>query len=183
MIRRIGIAAIFLLALGGCASYDPGAYGHRDGSYRGGYNDGYYAVAADGYGDYYYDRPEVVVNDFGTGYYGAGYYGYPYFGFGYGPRSRFGYDPWFYNPWYGYGYSQAWYRPWPHNHRRGNDHDADDMPGGRLSTGMNPQQRFSAAPANESGVRMRDPERILREPRRELRDDQPRPRQRAEERR
>jgi hypothetical protein len=114
MIRRIAIIAT--LALGGCASYQS-AYdqGYRDGNYRGNYDGGYYAAAVDGSGDYYYDRPELVVNGYGGGYfYGscadvgfgvAGPFGY---GFGCGPG--FGYDPWFFGAWYPYHH---WHRPWP----------------------------------------------------------------------
>ncbi len=112
MIRRIVLAAL-AIALGGCATTDPGyRQAHRDGSYRGAYDGGYYAESSDGYGDYYYDRPQLIVNE----YYGG--YGYPYGGFGFGSPwqfgygSRFGYDPWFRDPWFGYG----WYRPWPRHH-------------------------------------------------------------------
>jgi len=108
MIRRIATIVLFALALGGCAT-DPAYRG--DGNYRGAYNDGYYSAPADGYGDYYYDRPQVV---FDAGYYG---YGGPYAGYGFGFGSPwvfgFGYDPWFRYPWYGYRYPHHWRRPWP----------------------------------------------------------------------
>lgn len=116
MIRPFVIASIVALALSACATSGSG--------YRQGYNGGYYAAAGNGYGDYYYDRPQVVVDD----YFG---YGYPYSGFGYGfnyfPGS-FGFG---YYPWHGYGYPYGWYQPWPrHHHHNDNDHDADDQPGG-----------------------------------------------------
>ena len=137
MKRRLVIAAALAFALGACASNDT-AYRHGDGSYRGAYNDGYYAAAENGYGDYYYDRPQVVYDD---GYVcnGSGYgFGSPGWGFG----ARFGYDPWFdgpcgYSAWSGsgyFGYPYYGYRPWPRHHHHDNDHDADDPPGGGLGS-------------------------------------------------
>ncbi len=129
MKRRVLIAAALVLALGACATNGT-AYRHADGDYSGVYDDGYYAAAGNGHGDYYYDRPQYVYDDYYG--YGAGCYR---FGYGFVPRgwsfgARFGYDPWFdgfcgYNAWYGfgpYGYPYGWYGPWPH-HRH---HDADD---------------------------------------------------------
>jgi hypothetical protein len=148
MIRRLAIASIVALVLGGCATYDSGyRHGYGDGSYRGDYNDGYYAAAENGYGDYYYDRPQIVWNE----PYG---YGYPWSGFGYGFSLRYGYDPW-----YGYGYPYGGYRPWPrHNH---NDHDADDPPGGWSNNhhvgGVRAQA--VASPNDGSGVRIDKPVR------------------------
>ncbi len=113
MIRRIAMTALLALALVGCATYDSvNREAYRDGSYRGNYDGGYYSAPADGYGDYYYDRPEVVFSA-----YDAGYFGGPYAGFGFGSAwgSGFGYDPWFYHPWYGYRYPYYWHRPWHHH--------------------------------------------------------------------
>ena len=108
MICRIAILAAFALAASGCATYDD-AYnqGYRTG--------GTYYAAANGYGDYYYDRPEVVFNDYGPGGYG---------GYGYG----FGYDPWFYNQWYCCRDRDDWDghdRDHDHDHGRDHDHDHD----------------------------------------------------------
>lgn len=131
MIRRLAVASIAMLALASCASYDSSyRHGYGDGSYRGSYNDGYYAAPENGYGDYYYDRPQVVVDDyFGYGYPYSGFgYGFGYSSGGFGSNWPFSYDPWSYNRWYGYGYPYGWYRPQPHHDY--NDHDADDFPGG-----------------------------------------------------
>ena len=73
------------LAGSGCATYQAG---YADGSYTGAYDGGFYASARSGYGDYYYDRPQVVYEDYGS---------YSGFGFGYGVRRL------------GLGYSAAYY--------------------------------------------------------------------------
>ncbi len=118
LMRRIVIAALFALALDGCATNDTGyRHSYADGSYRGRYDDGYYAASADGYGDYYYDRPQVVINDYSSGFYGGYGYGFGFYPGRFGFGARFGYDPWLYNPWYGYGYPYGWYRPWPRHHQ------------------------------------------------------------------
>jgi hypothetical protein len=158
MKRRFLIASMLALALGACASNDS-AYRHGDGSYRGAYNDGYYAAAENGYGDYYYDRPQVVYD----GYYGygCGALGYGFGAPGWGFGARFGYDPGFYGPcgynaWYGFGYPWGWYQPWPRHHHHDNDHDADDPPGGwsgghRVGVSM---WNFTNSQQNRSALRM-----------------------------
>ena len=127
MNRRLLIATL-ALALGACATNDT-AYRHGDGSYSGAYDGGYYAAAENGYGDYYYDRPQIAYDD----YYGCGGFGYGFGSPGWGFGARFGYDPWFYGPcgynaWYGFGYPWGWYQPWPRHRHHDNDHDADDPP-------------------------------------------------------
>jgi hypothetical protein len=108
MIRRIFLTAAFAFVLGGCATDSV----YHDGSYGGHYDGGYYSAPADGYGDYYYDRPQVVVDGYPDYFYG------PYAGYGFGYASwGFGYNPWFYRPWWVYGY-----HPWWGDH----DHDGDD---------------------------------------------------------
>jgi len=115
MNRRIVALTVLALALGGCATYQPGYAGYADGSYSGVYNDGYYVAPAGGNGDYYYDRPQVLVNEY------PGYYGGPYAGFGFGYSSwGFGYDPWFFQPLWGFGYGPWWgngrHHSWPPGH-------------------------------------------------------------------
>ncbi len=165
MIRRLAIALIFALTLGGCASYDAGyRHGYADAHHRGAYNDGYDTTAEVGYGDASYGRPLFMWDAYdGYGYPCSGFsYGFGYFpgrdGFGF--DSRFGYDPWSCNPWYGYGYPFGWYQPWPRHHHHDhhghdNDHDADDPPGGW--TGGNHvgvvQMQSATAPGDHSGVR------------------------------
>jgi hypothetical protein len=156
MIRRLAIASICALALGGCATYDSGyRQGYADGNDRGSYNDGYYVAPENGYGDYYYDRPQVVADEYWD-------YGYPYSGFGYGfgyfpGNFGFGFNSGFgYSPWYGYGYPYYWYRPGPRHHHHDNDHDADDPPGGWSSGSHNGvAQAAVTAPGLRSGVRSR----------------------------
>lgn len=95
---RILILLAAAFALAGCATYDSAYYG-RAPIYRDG---GYYYPQYDGYGDYYYGRPETIVREYGYG-------GWPYYGHGYGYYGggyRYGYDPW---GWGGWG--------WPY-HRR-----------------------------------------------------------------
>jgi hypothetical protein len=155
MIRRLAIASICALALGSCASYDSGyRHGYADGNYRGSYNDGYYAAAENGYGDYYYDRPQVVMDEYGSFGYGFGY-SPGYYGFGFG--SGFGY-----NPWYGYGYPYYWYQPWPRHHHHDNDHDADDPPPGGWSVGGHAgiaHAQAMTALGGPSGVQLNSPVR------------------------
>lgn len=146
MIRRLAIAAALALTLGACASYPSGygrdGYSHADGDgyYGGSYytgngysrdgssSDGYYAAGADGYGDYYYNDPQVILDDrYGYGY---GGYGDPFYGFGYGsfPYNGFGvqlgFGPGYYGG-YPYGYYNPWYPGYYYGHRRGHDHDCD----------------------------------------------------------
>jgi hypothetical protein len=113
MKSRFAILSVlaFALAGSGCATYQPG---YADGSYTGAYNDGYYASAQNGYGDYYYDRPQVVYDDYGF-YSGFG------FGYGYGPWG-FGYNPWFYRPWWGYNPWCGW-GGWHHHHHWQTGHE------------------------------------------------------------
>lgn len=153
MIRRLAIPAALALALGACATYDSayydrghndgylGSYYSSDGSYRGnGYDDGnygsydgdgYYSPGADGYGDYYYDRPQVSYYDYGSAFgYGYGSYGFGYgqsyfpndwFGLQFGSGYYGGYPYGFYNPWYpGYYYGNH------HHHDRDDDRDRGD---------------------------------------------------------
>lgn len=154
MIRRLAIPAALALALGACATYDSGysnrsGYYSSDGYYRGsGYDDGnydaysgdgYYSPGSDGYGDYYYDRPQVIYNDSYSSYYGGPYYGNGYgygsYGFGYGlsyfPHNGFGIG--FGSGYYGgypYGYS-PWYPGYYYNgHHRHHDNDRDDRSAG-----------------------------------------------------
>ena len=142
MIRRLAILAALALMLGACATYNSGyaERGGRDGYYNSdaySSGDGYYAAGHDGYGDYYYDNPQVVIDEH-YGSYGGGYsdYGYSPFGFGYGwgyPYNGFGLQFGFGPGWYG-GYPYGYYAPWygwgdyRHHHRRDNDgdNDADD---------------------------------------------------------
>ena len=144
MIRRIALTTAFVLALGGCATYDSANHAaYRDGGYGGNYDGGYYSAPADGYGDYYYDRPEVVV-DYGAGF-GGPYASYG-FGFGYAPWG-FGYDPWFYRPWWGDGDGDAddWHHHRP-GHRPGPNHHA-------LPVGIDrrvDERRMFAAPIRQS---------------------------------
>ncbi len=164
MIRRIVVAA-FALALGGCAIYDSNYRpASADGSYRGNYDGGFYAAPAGGYGDYYYDRPEVVVNEFYGGY------GYPYTGFGYGfgyfpGRFGFGvgYDPWYYRPWYGYGDPYGWHRRWPHHHAVPTNTRVTAVGVGQMH-GV--QMQSVAAPGKDVGAAARGTDRIPRNPRR-----------------
>ncbi len=165
MIRRLAIASITALALGSCASYDSSyRHGYADGIDRGSYNDGYYAAVENGYGDYYYDRSQIVWNAYGGyGYRCPGFgYGFGYFpgSYGYGFGSRYDCDPWNYSPWYGYGYPWGWYRPWPrHHHHNDNDHDADDPPGGWSGGNRIGGVRMQAvtAPTDRSKVRRNNP--------------------------
>ena len=140
MIRRLAIPAAFALTLGACATYDSG-YADRAG--RDGYSssdayssgDGYYAAGHDGYGDYYYDNPQLIVDQhYGSswgGYYNFGYpsYGYDYGG-GYFPYNGFG-------PGWSGGYPYGYYAPWygyQHQHHR-RDHDGDNDGDDRHGTG------------------------------------------------
>jgi len=143
MIRRIAMTAAFALALGGCATDSA----HRDGSYGGNYDGGYYSAPSDGYGDYYYDRPEVVI-DYGAGYFGGPYVGY---GFGFGPpwAFGFGYNPWFYRPWWGDGDGDAddwhhrWHKPGPHHHADPVDLSRHNV---QVQTSMAPRQQPDRLP-------------------------------------
>ena len=114
MIRQLAIPAAFALMLGACASYDSG--------YNRGYSSGtgYYVPGNEGYGDYYYDNPQVIVDDRYRPYW-DGYGGYsPYNGFGF----QFGFGPGWYGG-YPYGYSEPWYGYRHHHHHR-RDHDGDN---------------------------------------------------------
>lgn len=115
--NRLALSVAFALMLGGCASYDSN------------YAGGYYAPGHDGYGDYYYDNPQVIVDEYYAPYWGWG---------GYFPYDGFGFQPGFGSGWYG-GYPYGYYDPWSfygwydyrYQHRHGNDgdKDADDAPG------------------------------------------------------
>jgi hypothetical protein len=166
--KRGFFVASLVLALAACATNNS-AYRHGDGSYRGAYNDGYYAAAENGYGDYYYDRPQIVYDDYSGYGYGCGAFGYSFGSPGWGFGARLGYDPWFYGPcgynaWYGFGYPWGWYQPWPrHHHHHDNDHDADDPPGGWSGVHhANASTWYSATPLqNRSAMRI---ERVPRMP-------------------
>ena len=106
------MTAALTLVLAGCATVPSG---YSDGAYTGSYNGGYYAAAHDGQGDYYYDRPEVVYDDYSGFSPGFGF-GYAAFGWGWG------FDPWFYRPWWGHrrwcdrdhDHDHDHHGPWPH---------------------------------------------------------------------
>jgi hypothetical protein len=117
MIHRLAIPTTIALLLGACASY----------------YSGYYAPGHAGYGDYYYDNPQIIVDEYcGGGPYWGGYYdyGYPSYGFGYGLGyfpgdcfgSQFGYGPGFYG-----GYYPWWYGGYYRRHHHDHDHDRDDQ--------------------------------------------------------
>lgn len=106
---RILILLAAAFALAGCATYDSAYYG-RAPIYRDG---GYYYPQYDGYGDYYYGRPETIVREYGYG-------GWPYYGHGYGYYGggyRYGYDPW---GWGGWG--------WPYHRRHSHRHPPPAQP-------------------------------------------------------
>jgi hypothetical protein len=110
MIHRLAITAALASILGACATTNPG----------------YYAPGHDGYGDYYYDNPQVIVDEHYAPYWG-GYYGFGY-GLGYFPGDCFGFQ-------YGYapGFCGGYYDPWWYGgyyhyrrHHHDHDHDSDD---------------------------------------------------------
>lgn len=140
MLLRSAIAAAWVLALGACASTGTTSYRHADGDYQGAYDGAYYAPAHDGYGDYYYDRPQIVDD----GGYGCGAFGYGFGAPGWSFGMGYGYDPWLDSPcgfgaWYGMGYPWGWYRPWPrHRHHGG-------PPNGWVERGWNTLPRSAHA--------------------------------------
>ena len=111
MIRRLAISTALASMLGACAST----------------NSGYYTPSHDGYGDYYYDNPQVIVDEHVAPYwdspYWGGYYGFGY-GLGYFPGDCFGFQ-------YGYapGFCGSTYDPWlyggyyRHHHHGHGPHD------------------------------------------------------------
>ena len=159
---RVLLAAGCALMLGACATSDT-AYRHGDGSYRGPYDGGYYAAAHNGYGDYYYDRPQIVYDE---GYACNG------FGYGFGPPgwsfgAGFGYDPWFGgscfgSAGYGFGYPYYWYRPWPRHHH----HGPPDSGHAALTIGdFGATERSADETRHAVGSRQRSAMRPQREPR------------------
>jgi len=85
------------LLLAGCATTD---------GTRGAYDDGHYVAAHDGFGDYYYDQPQIVAS-YDPWYHG---YGFGWYGAGYGPWGFGGWGPWFYGPpWYWHHHHHSWY--------------------------------------------------------------------------
>ncbi|MBS7457133.1 hypothetical protein [Coralloluteibacterium stylophorae] len=104
MKRVLPVLAAALL-LGGCATYHSSDYGYR----RAVYSDGsYYYPEADGYGDYYYDRPRTIVREYGHGW-GAPYGAWGAWGPSYG-LSWSNYRGW--GGGLGYGYYGGWPRYW-----------------------------------------------------------------------
>ncbi len=150
MIRSTACATLIALSLAvtGCATTAPAGY--ADGSYAGPYDGGYYAAAHNGYGDYYYDRPEVVYDDYGF-YPGFGFG----FGYGYGPWG-FGYNPWYYRPgwgpWWGWG-------GWHHHHHHWDGHAWPHVAHAGAAPQRMPVQARSA-PGAARGERRSDPVRM-----------------------
>lgn len=107
MIRKLTLAAVAALALGGCVT---------DG-YHGGYGGG---------GDYYYGQPSSgYYYDDGYGYYDR--YGYG----GYGRYRGYGYPYYGYYGRYGYPYYPPYYPPY-HPRPPRPDHEDGPVTGGRL---------------------------------------------------
>ena len=177
MIRRFAIPTTLALLLGACASYDSG----------------YYAPGHAGYGDYYYDNPQVIVDEhypYWGGYYGFGFFG-PGYGLGYFPGDCFGF-PYGYAPGFCDGfYDPWWYVGYYHRHHHGHNHDPRD----NVLAGADVMHHVAAQFSDRNGVfgtpTMRPPghpsvlgdARMQRvnpttqrpwEPRRESREDSPR---------
>ncbi len=104
--HRIVAIALGAALLAGCATTET----HGGGQAANAAGDGYYVAAHDGYGDYWYNDPQVMAN---YGQWGFGY-GYGWYGPGFSPWG-FGYSPWFYGP-------PWWY--WHHHHHH-DGHVAD----------------------------------------------------------
>jgi hypothetical protein len=151
MNRRTAALAVLAIALGGCATYGPGYY--ADGTYAGPYNGGYYSAPAAGYGDYYYDYPQVSYQ------YPDYYYG-PYGGFGYGysPWWGFGYNPWFFGAcrgdcdgdrddwWHHHHHHWTGQEAWQHAVSTGHDQHAGMAPRGSSDRHVQPRWMHRPTP-------------------------------------
>jgi hypothetical protein len=129
MIRRLAISTALASMLGACATT----------------HSGYYTPGHDGYGDYYYDNPQVIVDEhyapYWDGPYWGGYYGFGY-GLGYFPGDCFGFQ---------YGYASGfcgYYDPWLYggyyrHHHHGHGHDPHDNAFARNDGTRREVQQFS----------------------------------------